>query len=110
MILKRDQPMYALEQTLMAHTDQGAYDRYEDRWEGAEDFIAKAPAFELEELREQIAEAFATLEPAARFTYFKLSGEFGTPEEFDEWLRTLDRRMEQAIAGDHSQPLEYPDS
>jgi hypothetical protein len=108
-MLDSDEPMYALEQMLMAHLDEGARDQYEDRWEGAEAYITRTTEAKLLLLRSQIQESLSTLEPEARFTYFRLDGNFRTADEFDAWLRTLDRRMEQALAGDHSEPLVDPE-
>ncbi len=103
------QPMYALEQMLMAHLDEGARDEFEDRWEGAEDFIVRVEGALLHQLKHDIAEAFATLSPSERFAYFELDNNFHGPDDFDEWLRVLARRMEQALAGIHSEPLSDPE-
>ena len=101
--------MFALDQFIGLTLGEGARDDFEDPWEATESHIVTYLEG-LASLQSDLDHLFATVATSdARLRTFRTAREaFRTGEEFDVWLQAVRRRLQQAHAGIHLEPLVDP--
>ncbi len=98
-----------LDQLIMAQLSEDWVHDFDDGWEAAEAFIVEADDEYLLNIKTNIAtlrQAYPS--PEARFDLYHLRGVFRNSAGFQMWLTDLDRRITQAIAGIHNEPMVDP--
>ncbi len=101
---------YELDQFVGLQLDQDWSDDFADPYAAAEEGISRRSDEQLRQIHGEITRflnGVAAIEE--RLIYFDLNGAFpGRGNAFDVWLQAVRRRIEQALAGIHSEPLEAP--
>lgn len=107
----KDKKWHELQQFIGLQIGEDWRDEYGDPWVAAEDWIQTTRDERLRSLRDNISLLFDDYpERLQRFHFMELYGAFPNEDAFDAWLLAVQTRIEQALAGIHTQPLVDPDS
>jgi hypothetical protein len=100
---------YYLDQLISAQLGQDWRQDFDDPWEAGEAVVTEADNDFLASVTANIDTLRGTYtSPEARFEHYNVRSAFHNAAEFDTWLTDLDRRITQAIAGIHNEPMVDP--